>query len=151
MKDIAYKHLDRKLAKAKAAQEFTRPPRGWLRAIRDALGMTTSQLAKRLGVSQPTVMEMEKSEQRGAITLDTLERAARALDCKLVYALVPAGSLEQTLKERARKVAKNRIGRVNHTMRLENQALSQDALHAEHERLVDELLRGNLRRLWDEP
>jgi predicted DNA-binding mobile mystery protein A len=151
MKDSAYKQVDRKLAGQKAAQAFARPPRGWVRAIREALGVTTTQLAKRLGVSQPSVMDMEKAEQRGAITIDTLERAARAMNCTLVYALVPVDSLEETLKRQAKKVAKKRIERVSHTMRLENQAISKEALEAEYERLVGELMRGNLRRLWDEP
>jgi predicted DNA-binding mobile mystery protein A len=150
MKNLAYKHLDRKLSKIEAPEMFARPTRGWLRAVREALGLTTSQLAKRLGISQPTVMNMEKAEQRGAISLETLERAASAMNCKLVYALVPNDSFEETIRNQAGKIAKKRLERVNHTMRLEDQAVSAKTVKAEHERLVDELMRGNLRRLWDE-
>ena len=67
----------------------TRPPRGWLRAIRDALGMTMQQYAGRLGVSQPRIIALEKSEVEDTVTLGTLRRAAAALDCQLVYAVVP--------------------------------------------------------------
>ncbi|TAL29529.1 MAG: mobile mystery protein A [Alphaproteobacteria bacterium] len=150
MKNIAYKQLDRKLAKLASAGEFARPARGWVRAVREALGITTTQLAKRLGMSQPSVIGMEKAEQRGAISIETLERAARALNCTLVYAFVPNSSLEETLKEQARKVAKKRLDRVSHSMRLEDQGVSGAALKAEYERLVGELLRGNLHRLWDD-
>ena len=87
--DLARKNLDRRLTGLRPAVFLARPPRGWLRAIREALGMTTGQMAKRLGVSQPRVIALEKDEQRGAVTLETLRRAAEALDCTLVYALAP--------------------------------------------------------------
>jgi predicted DNA-binding mobile mystery protein A len=150
IKNLGYKHLDRKLAGLESKDIFVPPARGWLRAVREALGMTTTQLAKRLKVAQPSVADMEKAEQRGAISLDTLERAARALNCKLVYTLVPDESFEEIVREQARKKAQAQLERVNHTMRLEDQAVSSKTLKAEHERLVDELMRGNLHRLWDE-
>src|SRR3984885_14996073 len=80
------------------------PPKGWVRAIRDALGMSGVQLAKRLKVSPQTVEAMEKSEAGGTIQLNTLKRAAEALDCTLVYALIPRTSLENTVNNRARQI-----------------------------------------------
>jgi predicted DNA-binding mobile mystery protein A len=71
--------------------------------------MTQAQLAKRLRISQPATIQLERSEGRGAITLATLERAARALDCQLVYALVPRKSLESMAAERAEEVARQRL------------------------------------------
>ena len=150
MKNLGYKHLDRKLSKLGPKEVFTRPARGWLRAVREALGMTAAQLAHRLKTSQPAVGYMEKAEQRGAISLETLERAARAMNCKLVYTLVPDESFEEIVREQARKKAQAQLERINHTMRLEDQAVSAKALKTEHARLVDELMRGNLHRLWDE-
>ena len=150
MKDFAYKHLDHKLAKLHGVEGLVRPGRGWLHAVRKALGITTTQLAKRLGIAQSSVVNMERAEQRGAITLETLEHAAQAMNCKLVYALVPHGSLEETIKAQARKVAQKHLRHVGHTMRLENQGVSDEAAATEHERLVHELMRGNLHRLWDE-
>ena len=85
----ARRQLDKRLCLLNDTQSLARPPRGWIKAVREALGMTTAQLAKRLGVSQPRAVGIEKAEARGAITLDSLERAAQALDCRLVYALVP--------------------------------------------------------------
>ena len=148
--ELARRHLDRRLARLQPIDELARPQRGWLRAIRDAIGMTSAQLAARLKVSQPRIVEMEKAEQRGAITLATLERAAEALGCTLVYALVPNGSLDDLVRERARKVASGRIARIDHSMRLEDQGVSAETLEAERERLAEDLLR-HPRRLWDEP
>src|SRR6187402_1584857 len=99
--DLARKHLDRRLSGLKPVSDWARPPRGWIRAIRDAVGMTAEQLATRIGVSQPRVMAIEKAEARGSLTLQSLTRAAEALDCTLVYALVPNESLDVMVRKRA--------------------------------------------------
>src|SRR5271156_123446 len=85
---------------------FKPPVRGWIKAIREALGMSSAQLAKRLKIKQPTVAAMEQSELKGTIQLATLRRIAEAMNCTLVYALVPNDSLETIVREQARKVAK---------------------------------------------
>ena len=128
-----------------------RPPRGWLRAIRDALGLTTKQFAKRLGVSQPRVVALEKGEVDETVTLASLRRAAEAMDCQLVYAMVPNRPLVDMLRARAEAKADEQIEGVNHTMRLENQALTSSDQRRQREILIDQFLRGNLHRLWDEP
>lgn len=127
-----------------------RPPRGWLRAIRDALGLTTKQLALRLGVSQPRVVALEQGEVNETVTLASLRRAAEALDCTLVYAILPNRPLVDTLRERAEKVADAQMARMDHTMGLENQALTRADQRRQRDNLVDDLMRGPARRLWDE-
>ena len=101
------KTLDRRFAWLRKAS--ARPPRGWIRAIRDALGMTAAQLGERMHVSQPTVTELEKAEVESRITLGSLERAAEAMGCTLVYALVPRRPLEEMVEERARQIAEEKI------------------------------------------
>jgi|SRR5664279_2279549 len=128
-----------------------RPSRGWIRAIRETLGMTTRQLADRLGVKQPSLAELETSEAAGTITVKSLERAAEALGCRLVYALVPLKPLAETLKERALQLARRKLTAVEQTMRLEDQEVHGKAKQREAERrLAEELLRKPA-RLWDEP
>jgi len=148
--ELARRDLDRRLARLQPIDELARPRRGWLRAIRDAIGMTAAQLAVRMKVSQPRVLAIEKAEQRGAITLATLERAAQALGCTLVYALVPNGSLDKLVLERARKMAAERLADTDRTMRLEDHSVSTATLDAERDRLAEELLLRP-RRLWDQP
>jgi predicted DNA-binding mobile mystery protein A len=149
-RDLARKHLDQRLTQWQPPAEFASPPRGWIRAIREAIGMTAAQLAARLKVSQPRVFALERDEIRGALTLETLSRTAQALDCTFVYALVPNTSLENMVAERARKRVAEQLARVDHSMKLESQEMSVSDLSAEHERIVNELLKGNLRGLWDE-
>ena len=149
-KTLARKHLERRLAPLRDQQNLTRPPRGWIRAMREAFGMTTRQLAQRIGKVQSAVVEMEKSEARDSISLATLRQAAEALDCTLVYALVPNRPIDDVLRARAADVASQQLARASHTMALENQSLDRAAQDAERERLIDELLRGSPARLWDD-
>jgi len=76
---LARKHLDNKLGSSRRSSVILRPPKGWVKAIREALGMSTEQLATRTGVTKPRVYEIEKAEVSGSITLNSLKRAAHAL------------------------------------------------------------------------
>lgn len=149
MKD-AIRHLDQRFSAFRSLKDVTRPGKGWIRAIRDALGMTTAQLARRLGVSQPRVIAIEKAEISKAITLKTLERAAEAVGCRVVYLLVPERPLEETVRSRARQVAEKQLETLGQTMRLEDQAVrsgkARDAMRA---KLIEDLV-SDPARLWDE-
>ncbi|HXA53025.1 MAG TPA: mobile mystery protein A [Candidatus Acidoferrum sp.] len=139
--------LDERFKTIGSPTSYAQPVRGWVKAIREALGMSTAQLAKRAGVRQPSIVALEQSEAKGSIELGTLRRIAEALDCKLVYALVPNQPLEQTVRERARLFARRRLDPIEHSMALED----QQAPRRETEALIDEVLREtNPRRLWDE-
>ena len=118
----ARRSLDRVLAPYRALTH-RRPPRGWARAIRDAFGMTAGQLGARMGVTQPTVQKLERSEQEDTIQLGSLRRLAEALDCELVYAFVPREPLEQTYGTAARAVARKELAAISHSMALEDQAV----------------------------
>lgn len=144
----ARRRLDERLSGLKPEDRLRPPPKGWIRAVRDALGMTGVQLAKRLGVRPQTVEAIEKSEASGSIQLSTLRRAAEALDCTLVYALVPKTSLEGAVDQRARKIAMRDLARVAHTMRLE----AQQTGDADMEARIEAYIRDNVkeRDLWHE-
>jgi predicted DNA-binding mobile mystery protein A len=141
--------LDRQLpALQAAAKELrTRPPKGWIAAIRTALGITSTALAKRLKVGHSTILEYEKGEVSGSITLQTLGRVAEALDAELIVALVPRTSVEATLRARAESIAREEMRAVVHTMRLEDQEVESEATREEYERLVSSLL-AFPRKLW---
>ena len=146
----ARRQLDKRLNALRNTDGFAKPPRGWIKAIREALGMTTAQLAKRIGVSQPRVVEIEKFEVSGSLTLDSLERAANALDCRLVYALVPRKPLETLVEEHASAVAKRRLGRTAHSMALEAQSVERDDEQEQFKALAAELAEKSGSALWEE-
>jgi len=125
------------------------PQSGWVQTIRKALGMTTKQLGARIGMAQPNVTKLEKAEQRDAVTLATLRRAAGGLDCDLVYAFVPRnGNLEEAVRRRAQAVAERELGRVSHSMELESQGVAEKHQKVQRRQLVDRLLRQPWRHLW---
>ncbi len=148
---LARKQLERRLAPLRKAPDFARPARGWVKAIREALGMTATQLGARISVSQSRIARIERDEAEDAVTLATLRRVAEGLDCTLVYALVPNQPLDEMLKTRARAAADVQLKRTHHSMRLENQALDKGDLEQERERLAAEIMAGDPRRLWDSP
>jgi predicted DNA-binding mobile mystery protein A len=131
--------LDSRLSQLGGAQRYATPPRGWIRAIRDALGMSAEELGRRMGTSGPAVFALERSERAETTRLETLRRAAEALDCTLVYAFIPNHGLEETLRREAERVARRQVTRVAGTMALEDQAsgLDESLVRAQAERLVE--------------
>jgi len=136
----ARRQLDKRLNVLANSEAFVRPPRGWIKAIREALGITTAQLGKRIGVSQPRVVAIENAETKGSITLDSLERAAHALDCRLVYALVPRKPLDKLVTERAERLAKRRLASTRHSMALEAQDVETADEQEQLKRMVQSLM-----------
>jgi predicted DNA-binding mobile mystery protein A len=124
------------------------PPRGWLKLIRQAMGLTERQQAERLGIAGSTLHKSEQSEADERITLAQLRKLADGLDCQLVYALVPRRPLSEVVHGRARAIALEEVGGVAHTMGLEDQRPGDERLRKQVERRTEELLRGRWSDLW---
>lgn len=147
---LKLEQLDRALLPYRDLVGIPRPPLGWVRAIREALQMSGPQLAKRLQIrAAQSVEDMQKDEASGAITLRTLGRLAEALDCQLVYAIVPRKSLLDVLRDRATVIARKQLARVSHSMKLEEQGVSQESERSALNRRVDKLLSKNTKKIWD--
>ncbi len=125
------------------------PPKGWLRAVRDALGMNGRQFADRLGVSPARVSRMENDELAGVLSLNTMRKAADALDCRLVYGLVPKTSLDDTVTQQVIRKATARLERTSHTMTLEAQELSSAGKEQAFNELIENMLHDQPKNLWD--
>lgn len=139
--------LDARFNAMRPTAGFNPPVRGWIKAIREALGMSSAQLARRMHIKQPSVVAAEQSEIKGSIQLATLRRVAKAMNCTVVYALVPNDSLETIVREQARRVARRRLRSVEHSMLLEDQSVPAQ----EFEGRIDALARDiNPRALWDD-
>ena len=136
--------LDKRLVPMGPASRFAPPRLGWIRAVRDALGMSAADLAARMGISGASARSLEEKEMTGGIRLSSLRRAAEAMDCTLVYAFIPNGSLEETVRRQARLVLDEQVGRVRQTMALEAQEEEMPASS------LDEQLEGIIdsRRVW---
>jgi predicted DNA-binding mobile mystery protein A len=137
-RQLRSKQLDRALAPLRSAN-VPRPPKGWIRAIREALGVSSRELAERMHTNRSLVVQQEKAEADDRITLKSLRAFANALDCDLVYAFVPrADNLQELVDARARVAAKANVQGVEHSMALENQASGnlEQAIEAEAQRLT---------------
>lgn len=147
---LARKNIDKRLIEIRNSQSLVRPPRGWIKAIREALGMSSKQLAKRMGVSQPRASEIEKNEVADSLTLDTLQRAANALECQLVYAFIPRKPLQDLVEERADKLARMRLQATAHSMALEDQSVNEADAQSQLSDLVKKLAEREGSVLWEE-
>lgn len=148
-KKLIREQLDASLQRLSPLLDASAPPKGWIRAIRDALGMTARQLANRLGVTQQAVARIEKEELAGSVTIKTMRRIAECFDCVFVYGFVPSKSLEETVTHQAKKVAAQRLAQASQTMSLENQALTGKENEQALSDLVDELIRSPPSNLWN--
>ena len=142
--------IDRKLREVRPILGLLAPEKGWLHAIRTALGMSLRQLGERLNISAQSVREIEQREASGSITLKTLRDAAHALDLTLVYVLIPKDeSLEAMIEKRAASVARSIVLRTSTSMELEEQNVSSDRIARAIQAKTDELSRTLPRYLWN--
>jgi len=150
--------IDRQLTKViPYLREFKRPAVGWIKEIRGALGMTSAQLAKRLGVSRQMLQKIEAGELSGAVTLSTLQRAAEALGFRVSYVLLPLetakkGStqpLEELVNQQAYEAAKRIITRVSISMELEQQKVSETVQERQIRALAEDMIKSADSKIWE--
>jgi predicted DNA-binding mobile mystery protein A len=144
----ARRTMERRLApwRALTPSSTARPAGGWVRAIRDALGMSAAELAARMGISQVAVTKLEASERAGGARLATLTRAANALGCDLVYAFVPRVALEAQIQAQAEHVLARDFESIANSMRLEDQGVTPDAASDTRDDLIAKI--STERGLW---
>jgi predicted DNA-binding mobile mystery protein A len=136
--------LDPAFTRLREITAIETPTTGWIRTIRDALGMTAEQLGHRMGITGASVRSIESKERDLGVRLASLQKAAEAMDCTLVYAFVPNSSLEQTVKTQATHILNQQVATVRQTMALEDQtaSLSESDLEKQLERILKS------RNLW---
>jgi predicted DNA-binding mobile mystery protein A len=141
-RDLRLKQLTTTLKTFCDARQTPRPTLGWLRAVREALGISQGQIAKTMHLAQQNIAAFEKAESSDRITLQNLRRVAEAMGCELVYAIVPkSGSIQELAESRARAEATKRVLSVRRTMALEDQASGD----------VNELIDKETKRILKKP
>ncbi len=141
------KILDQKISHLQRTA-WPHPKNGWVKAVRESLGITTSQLGDRMKIPASNISILEKREVSKKTTLETLEKAARAMGCKFVYAFVPETTFENIVREQALKAAKNIIQEVHHHMTLEKQKVSSEIEKEQIQDLAEEIISKMDSRLW---
>jgi predicted DNA-binding mobile mystery protein A len=149
-KSLQLQQLNSKMLSFAALKQVTMPPTGWIKAVRTALGMSMQQLGNKLNVTKQGVMDMEKREKEGSITLKSLREIARAMDMQLVYGFVPNdGSLDALIEKRATELATQIVMRTANTMKLEDQANSKQRIEAAIKERVIAIQNEMPKILWD--
>lgn len=136
--------LDKKTSDLKSAKNIVPQSSGWIKTVREAIGMTVSQLAARLGVTQPRITKMESNEDN--LKLSTMKKAAEAMNCEFVYYFKPKTTFQNLVDEQAQKKAAEVLKTVNVNMALENQEIAEDEAVKD---FASDLINTKIKQIWD--
>lgn len=136
--------LDKKTFDLKSAKNIVPQSSGWIKTVREAIGMTVSQLAARLGVTQPRITKMESNEDN--LKLSTMKKAAEAMNCEFVYYFKPRTTFQNLVDEQAQKKAAEVLKTVNVNMSLENQEIAEDEVVKD---FASDLINTKIKQIWD--
>lgn len=147
-KKISREQLDKKFEVLKSFVGFT-PQQGWIKTIREVLGLSASQLGKKVGIDQSRISRLENAEKTGDLKLSSLQKIAKGLNMHFVYGFVPEGTLESMVREQARRMALKRLKTLDNTMKLEKQSLSDEEKKKALDDMIDKIMVDNPKELWD--
>ena len=147
---LQFQQLNEKMDQLTGLQHVIVPPIGWIKAIRNGIGMSMEQLGKKLSITKQGVMDIEKREKEGAITIKSMQEIAKAIDMQFIYGFVPdAGSLDQMIEMRALEIAKTIVQRTSTTMKLEDQVNSKERIEKAIKERAAEIINKTPKILWD--
>jgi len=147
---LQFQQLNEKMDKLTVLQHLIMPPIGWIKAIRNGIGMSMEQLGKKLSITKQAVMDIEKREKEGAITIKSMQEIAKVIDMKFVYGFVPnAGSLEQMIETRSLEIATKIVQRTSTSMKLEVQVNSKERIEKVIKERAAEIINKTPKILWD--
>lgn len=147
---LQFQQMNEKILQLSGLQRVILPPIGWIKAIRNGIGMSMEQLGKKLSITKQGVLDIEKREKEGAITIKSMQEIAKAMDMQFVYGFVPnAGSLEQMIEMRALEMATKIVERTSNTMKLEDQVNSKERIEKAIKERAAEIINKTPKILWD--
>ncbi len=149
-KKVIREQLDKRLAFLKDFASSGMPPQGWIKTIREALGLSSFQLGQKAGIDQSRISRLETAEKSGDLKLSSLQKIADALNMKFVYGFVPEETLETMVRSQAKRVAAKRLEILNHTMRMEKQALSEEDKQKALADMVEKILMDQPKDFWEQ-
>ena len=122
---------------------------GWIKTIRKSLGMSINDLAQRLDCKPSNVTLLEKNEFSAKIKLETLEKVAMAMNCRLIYAFVPQDdSLDEIVKKQVQLIAHKIVQKNNHSMKLEEQGISKEQMKQQEDDVYKKILNDDSIKIW---
>ena len=149
-KSLQLQQLNSKMLSFTEVQKITPPSIGWIKAVRNAIGMSLLQLGNRLSITKQSVQDMERREKDGSITIKSLREVASALDMNLIYGFVPKdGSLDALIERKAKNLATQIVLRTNNSMKLEDQENSKQRIEKAIQERTTAIINEMPKTLWD--
>jgi predicted DNA-binding mobile mystery protein A len=149
-KSLQIEQLNLKMQGVAEIKKIIPPPTGWIKAIRTSLGMSLQQLGNKISITKQSVLDIERREHEGTISLKTLRESANALDMELVYGFVPKdGSLDALIERKAKELATEIVMRTSNSMKLEDQEISYGRIQKAIEERTISLKNEMPKILWD--
>ena len=149
-KTLQLQQLNNKMLRLASLKEEVIPSKGWIKAIRTSLGMSMQQLGNKLNISKQGVLDIERREKDGSISIKSLREVAHVMDMKLVYGFIPLdGTLDALIEKKAKELAKQIVMRTAHTMQLEDQAISNERIEAAIRERTAAIQNEMPKILWD--
>jgi transcriptional regulator with XRE-family HTH domain len=92
--------------------------------VREAVGLTQLDVSSKAGIKRQSYAQFENAEERGSISIASLRRAAEAMDCELVYYVLPRGSVAGSYAGLAlsRDPMARHLSATDQSMRIEGQS-----------------------------
>jgi predicted DNA-binding mobile mystery protein A len=147
---LQLQQLNNKMSEFKALKSVNKPSFGWIKAIRTSLGMTMQQLGNRLNISKQAVLDIEKREKEGSITIKSMVEISKVLEMEFVYGFVPNdGSLDSLIEKRANQLAQQSVMRTAQTMQIEDQSPSKERIKEAIKERANMLKKEMPKMLWD--
>ncbi|MFC1510063.1 mobile mystery protein A [Candidatus Omnitrophota bacterium] len=141
--------VTKKIEKLQDYNDLGMPASGWIHCIREALGLSMDQLAKKVGIDQSRISRLENAEKKGDLKMSSLKKIAHGLGMSFVYGFVPQNTLEQMVRDQARKIAEEKMKHLDHTMALELQHLSVEDREKALDHMIDKILIEEPKDFWD--
>ncbi len=147
---LLIEQLDQKLQPFQQTETIVVPSKGWIHTIRTTLNMTMAQLGNTLNITRQGVRNIEESEAKGSISINSLKEVGNALDLKFVYGFVPKdGSIDHLITIKAEKLARKIVLRTNQNMKLEDQGISDEKINESITDLANEIKSEMRKSLWE--
>ncbi len=148
-KKVVREQLDKKLDSLKTFATSGIPQQGWIKTVREALGLSARQLGEKAGIDQSRISRLENAEKDGSLKLSSLQKIAKGLNMRFIYGFVSENTLEEMVRSQARKIALRRLKQLDNTMRLEKQELSDEEQKKVLEDMIEKILVDQPKDFWD--
>lgn len=148
---LQFQHVSTKMRGFSTLLKVSPPPFGWIKFLREALGISLMQLGKKMSMTQQGISAIERREKDGTVTLNSLKEIANAMDMQFVYAIIPKdGTLDSLVERKARALATQIVLRTSNTMKLEEQGNSDARIEKAIKEKTEEFRREMPSILWDQ-